>query len=346
MVGRDGRLIPMVACIGNHEVDGGYGKPRAKAPFFYALFDGLYPETGYATLDFGDYLSLVLLDTGHTTPIGGEQTDWLEKTLKARADHPQRVRGQPRPGLPVVPQDGGQGRQGGHRRGQPQALGAAVREVPRAGRAGAPRPHLQADQAAARRPGRRQRRALPRRRLLGPAAHAADAGEAAVPGRRAAATTTCRCTASRIRSSTSAERASRQRRFDQSPHARDVRVPYRRDAVVRLEVFGVLQDARVCPSASSQTRTSRGKSIAALAAATRRASPRKSMRAKIVRPRRGQGLHPAQRLGNGVGASHIRDPLVRHGRRLPQLPPGAEESHVTGKRLVRVVRTACASADS
>jgi hypothetical protein len=88
MIGRDGRLIPMVTCIGNHEVDGGYDKPRAKAPFFYALFDGLYPETGYATLDFGDYLSLVLLDTNHTTPIGGDQADWLEKTLHARADHP------------------------------------------------------------------------------------------------------------------------------------------------------------------------------------------------------------------------------------------------------------------
>jgi hypothetical protein len=88
MVGRDGRLIPLLACIGNHEVDGGYGQPRSKAPFFYALFDGLYPEKGFATLDFGDYLSLVLLDTGHTSPIGGEQADWLEKTLRARADHP------------------------------------------------------------------------------------------------------------------------------------------------------------------------------------------------------------------------------------------------------------------
>jgi acid phosphatase type 7 len=88
MIGRDGRLIPMVTCIGNHEVDGGYDKPRALAPFFYALFDGLFKDTGYATLDFGDYLSLVLLDTGHTSPIGGEQTSWLEKTLKARAEHP------------------------------------------------------------------------------------------------------------------------------------------------------------------------------------------------------------------------------------------------------------------
>jgi acid phosphatase type 7 len=86
MRGRDGRLIPMLACIGNHEVDGGYHKPRAQAPFFYALFDGLFGETSYATLDFGDYLSLVLLDTGHTSAIEGAQTDWLERALKARAD--------------------------------------------------------------------------------------------------------------------------------------------------------------------------------------------------------------------------------------------------------------------
>ena len=45
-----------------------------------------YAETSYATLDFGDYLSLVLLDTGHNTAIAGEQTDWLEKVLRARAD--------------------------------------------------------------------------------------------------------------------------------------------------------------------------------------------------------------------------------------------------------------------
>jgi hypothetical protein len=88
MITRNGRVIPLVACIGNHEVAGGYNKTREKAPFFYALFDGLYPETGFATLDFGDYLSLVLLDTGHTTAIAGEQANWLEKTLAARAEHP------------------------------------------------------------------------------------------------------------------------------------------------------------------------------------------------------------------------------------------------------------------
>ncbi len=88
MVGRGGRLIPLVACLGNHEVDGGYNKPRQNAPFFFALFDGLFRDHSFATLDFGDYLSLVLLDTGHVSPIGGEQTSWLDQTLKARADHP------------------------------------------------------------------------------------------------------------------------------------------------------------------------------------------------------------------------------------------------------------------
>lgn len=91
MIGRNGRLIPLIPCIGNHEVDGGYGKPREKAPFFYALFDGLFRETSFTTLDFGDYLSLVLLDTGHNSAIGGAQTDWLAKTLYERCNHPHVI---------------------------------------------------------------------------------------------------------------------------------------------------------------------------------------------------------------------------------------------------------------
>jgi hypothetical protein len=82
------RLIPLLGCLGNHEVDGGYHKPRTAAPFFYSIFDGLFPETGFASLDFGDYLSLVFLDTDHTTPIEGEQTSWLSQTLKQREECP------------------------------------------------------------------------------------------------------------------------------------------------------------------------------------------------------------------------------------------------------------------
>jgi hypothetical protein len=83
-----GRLIPLLACIGNHDVDGSYGQPHKHGRFFYTLFDGLFPDTGYAALDFGQYMSIVLLDTDHTSPIGGAQTDWLEKTLKEREDCP------------------------------------------------------------------------------------------------------------------------------------------------------------------------------------------------------------------------------------------------------------------
>jgi Carbohydrate family 9 binding domain-like len=88
MVDPDGRLIPMLPAIGNHEVDGSFDQPREKAPYFLALFDGLYPEKSYAAVDFGDYLSLVLLDSGHLNAHGGEQARWLEEVLAARVDRP------------------------------------------------------------------------------------------------------------------------------------------------------------------------------------------------------------------------------------------------------------------
>ncbi|QJW92785.1 purple acid phosphatase family protein [Frigoriglobus tundricola] len=86
-----GRLVPMLACVGNHEVAGGYSRSRADAPLFLSLFDGLFRDTSYAALDFGDYLSLVLLDTGHVSAIGGDQTDWLRKVLSERADRPHLI---------------------------------------------------------------------------------------------------------------------------------------------------------------------------------------------------------------------------------------------------------------
>jgi hypothetical protein len=86
MTDSQGRLIPMIVCIGNHEVRGGYNGRRENAPFFFALFDGMYAENTYFALDFGDYLSLVLLDTGHIAGIAGEQTSWLDRTLRERTD--------------------------------------------------------------------------------------------------------------------------------------------------------------------------------------------------------------------------------------------------------------------
>lgn len=86
MVDPHGRAIPLIACIGNHEVSGGYNGTRAKAPHYLSVFDGFYSELTYGVLDIGDYFSLVMLDTGHIAPISGAQTDWLERTLAERQD--------------------------------------------------------------------------------------------------------------------------------------------------------------------------------------------------------------------------------------------------------------------
>ena len=92
MVDTCGRLIPMLACIGNHEVDkGGYNGKRSDSPFFLALFDGLFKDKTYAAVDFGDYMSLILLDTGHIAPIGGAQTAWLDHALRERTDRPHLI---------------------------------------------------------------------------------------------------------------------------------------------------------------------------------------------------------------------------------------------------------------
>ena len=84
-VGKDQRLIPMVIGIGNHEVRGGYrGRAPEDAPYFYSIFALPGGRSNYV-LDFGDYLSLVMLDSGHSQPIA-DQTEWLDKTLADRAD--------------------------------------------------------------------------------------------------------------------------------------------------------------------------------------------------------------------------------------------------------------------
>lgn len=99
LITRDRRVIPIIVGIGNHEVQGGFihgggRRPgdyeqtdafRASiAPYFYKLF--AFPgQPGYAALDFGNYLSLIILDSEHSNPIEGTQTEWLNETLAHRA---------------------------------------------------------------------------------------------------------------------------------------------------------------------------------------------------------------------------------------------------------------------
>ena len=78
----DGRLIPFLVVIGNHDIN---AKTRE---LVYALFDFPGKEL-YRAIDFGAYLSLLLLDTGHVSSIEGAQTQWLEKALEQRKNFSQ-----------------------------------------------------------------------------------------------------------------------------------------------------------------------------------------------------------------------------------------------------------------
>lgn len=91
LVDSEGRLIPLISCIGNHEVVNHYRAKRSQSPQYLSVFDGLFAQRTYNVLDVGDYLSLVLLDTNHIEPVVGEQTSWLEKTLAERQDRPHLI---------------------------------------------------------------------------------------------------------------------------------------------------------------------------------------------------------------------------------------------------------------
>jgi hypothetical protein len=97
MVTSDGRIIPIVVAIGNHEAHGDTYEVRGGAPnrgvspdraiSFFSLFS--FPgRPGYNVLDAGDYLSLISLDTFHANPVPGAQTDWLRNTLAKRRQVP------------------------------------------------------------------------------------------------------------------------------------------------------------------------------------------------------------------------------------------------------------------
>lgn len=89
MVTPDGRLIPMLPAIGNHDTSGQFDQTPENAPFFYSLFS-MPGSQGYNVLDFGSYMSIFILDSGHTHPIAGLQESWLEHALKERTDVPNK----------------------------------------------------------------------------------------------------------------------------------------------------------------------------------------------------------------------------------------------------------------
>ncbi len=102
MVTTDGLMIPILAVIGNHDVRGRYDQPLSSAEFYYALFSAMPGSQGYNVLDFGDYASVIMLDTGHTHPIEGDQTNWLNWVLKERQNITHRFAMYHVPAFPSV----------------------------------------------------------------------------------------------------------------------------------------------------------------------------------------------------------------------------------------------------
>lgn len=80
MITPDGRRIPVVPSIGNHEVDGSYLQPRENAPFYFYRFVVPEPRTWYV-LKMSPDLVLVTLDSDHIFEIT-QQTQWLNNTLE------------------------------------------------------------------------------------------------------------------------------------------------------------------------------------------------------------------------------------------------------------------------
>lgn len=84
MVTSDGRMIPMMVVLGNHDIKPISLSPAPQHFLFYELFALEEKGKPYRVFDAGDYLSLFLLDTGHTYHIEGQQSEWLKNNLFRR----------------------------------------------------------------------------------------------------------------------------------------------------------------------------------------------------------------------------------------------------------------------
>ena len=100
MVTKEGRMIPIVPVIGNHDVCQGFDNPKKTDVMFYQVF--AFPLHGipFRTLSIGSDLSFFLLDTAHTFPIAGAQTEWLGQALEANKDATYKIPVYHLPGYP------------------------------------------------------------------------------------------------------------------------------------------------------------------------------------------------------------------------------------------------------
>jgi len=86
MVTTDGRMIPIVAAIGNHETNR-YNTEDTdlRAPWYTSLF-GRQGDDIFYSRKFGDNIAFFLMDSGHLRQHGGAQTEWLAAELEKYKD--------------------------------------------------------------------------------------------------------------------------------------------------------------------------------------------------------------------------------------------------------------------
>jgi hypothetical protein len=84
MVTSEGRIIPIVPVLGNHDIRQTSLVQKPRYFLFYELFALPNKGVSFRALDIGNYLTLLLLDTGHSYHIEGAQTKWLNRALSER----------------------------------------------------------------------------------------------------------------------------------------------------------------------------------------------------------------------------------------------------------------------
>lgn len=89
LIAPDGRVIPGVFALGNHETNKKHEEPELNAPYFF----GFFPQGGspYFARKFGPDLLFLVLDSGHTVPQDGAQLEWLKATLEENASVPVKI---------------------------------------------------------------------------------------------------------------------------------------------------------------------------------------------------------------------------------------------------------------
>lgn len=83
----EGCLIPIIAGIGNHEVNKKDPSlpPEERSPFYLRYF--AQGGKTFFSKTFSPYLSLIVLDSSHIVPVS-EQTEWLKSTLQSSNNLP------------------------------------------------------------------------------------------------------------------------------------------------------------------------------------------------------------------------------------------------------------------